>query len=98
MLRTQTRTHLLFLAPSLLLIFIFMVIPALFALYISFTNMALTGINALNYRLIGARNYIEQVTGRIADHREDCWLTDCFRICAGRFQCPLRRLNPYASS
>jgi multiple sugar transport system permease protein len=85
MLRSQTRTHLLFLAPSLLLIFVFMVIPALFAFYISFTNMALTGINALNYRLIGGRNYIKLLTDENFQH--SLWLTlqFAFGTIAGQF-------------
>jgi multiple sugar transport system permease protein len=58
MTRTWNRVLPLFLAPSLLMILVFTFGPALWALYVSFTNLALAGPNALNYKFIGLTNFI----------------------------------------
>ena len=42
----QLRLGILFMAPAFLVIAVFMLGPALWALYISFTNMSLTGAGA----------------------------------------------------
>jgi len=46
-----------FLAPALILIGLFLVWPALWALYQSFTNKALTGLTAMNPSFVGIDNY-----------------------------------------
>ncbi len=46
-----------FLAPALILIGLFLVWPALWALYQSFTNRALTGLTAMNPSFVGLDNY-----------------------------------------
>jgi multiple sugar transport system permease protein len=46
-----------FLAPSLLLLAVFVVWPAVWAVRISFTNYTLTGADALNHRWVGLDNY-----------------------------------------
>ncbi|MEZ4705819.1 MAG: sugar ABC transporter permease [Caldilineaceae bacterium] len=57
MTHTQNRILLLFLAPALLMIFIFTVIPSLWAIYISFTDLALAGPKAMDYTFTGLKNY-----------------------------------------
>ncbi|RIK43322.1 MAG: ABC transporter permease [Chloroflexi bacterium] len=57
MTRLQNRTLFLFLTPALLMITVFTLLPALWAVYISFTDLALAGPKALNYGFIGLRNY-----------------------------------------
>ena len=58
MTRVQNRILPLFLAPALLMLLVFTVLPALWSIYVSFTNLALTGPNALNYKIIGLANFI----------------------------------------
>lgn len=54
----QRRFLPLFLLPALLIILVFTLLPALWAVYISFTNLSLAGPNALNYSFIGLGNFI----------------------------------------
>jgi multiple sugar transport system permease protein len=73
MARTNNRLLLLFLTPALLMILIFTVLPGLWAIYVSFTDLALAGPKALDYTFIGLRNY-----GKLfADKRfyNSLWLT-----------------------
>jgi multiple sugar transport system permease protein len=58
MTRVQTRLLPIFLAPALLMILVFTLAPGLWAVYVSFTNLALAGSNALNYKFIGLDNFI----------------------------------------
>lgn len=51
------RQLLLILSPSLLLLIAFVIYPAVYSVYLSFTNEALTGAAALNPRFVGLRNY-----------------------------------------
>jgi multiple sugar transport system permease protein len=53
----DTLTVIAFLAPALILIGLFLVWPALWALYQSFTNRALTGLTAMNPSFVGIDNY-----------------------------------------
>lgn len=57
MTHTQNRTLLLFLVPALLMLFVFTVIPSLWAVYVSFTDLALAGPKALDYTFVGLKNY-----------------------------------------
>jgi multiple sugar transport system permease protein len=57
MTRIQTRIIPLFLIPAMLMILVFTLAPALWAIYVSFTNLALSGPNALNYTFTGLANY-----------------------------------------
>ncbi len=57
MVRSQNRLLLLFLTPALLMIVVFTILPALWAVYVSFTRMALAGPNALDMSFVGLRNY-----------------------------------------
>jgi multiple sugar transport system permease protein len=66
---------LLFLAPSLALLAIFTFLPALWAIAISLTNMALVGPEAIHPRMVGAANYAKL----LSDH-------DFYRSLAISFQ------------
>jgi len=59
MLHKQNRLLFLFLIPALLMLLIFTVAPALWAIYVSFTDLALAGPKAMNYTLVGFKNYIK---------------------------------------
>lgn len=62
MVRTQNKLFFFFLAPALISVLIFTVLPSIWAVAISFTNMALAGPNALDYTFIGVRNYVRLVS------------------------------------
>lgn len=47
----------LILLPSMLLLLAFVIYPAVYSVYLSFTNEALTGAGALKPRFVGIRNY-----------------------------------------
>ncbi|WP_234122064.1 carbohydrate ABC transporter permease [Clostridium hydrogenum] len=50
-----------FLAPALISIFIFTVLPIVYSVYMSFTNYSLNTVN--NYKLIGLQNYKSVISG-----------------------------------
>lgn len=52
----------LILAPSVLLLGVLVIYPALYSIYLSLTNEALSGPAALNPRFVGARNYVRLFT------------------------------------
>lgn len=47
----------LILLPSMVLLFAFVIYPAIYSIYLSFTNEALTGAGALHPRFVGFKNY-----------------------------------------
>jgi multiple sugar transport system permease protein len=57
MLHRQNRLLFLFLIPALAMLLIFTVAPALWAVYVSFTDLALAGPKALDYTFVGLKNY-----------------------------------------
>jgi multiple sugar transport system permease protein len=57
--RKRLRTGILFMAPAFLVIVVFMLGPAFWSLYISFTNMALTGVGAQNPQWVGLQNFTQ---------------------------------------
>ena len=59
MTQLRSRTLVLFLAPALLMLLVFTVSPSLWAIYISFTDLALTGPKAMNSTFIGLKNYLK---------------------------------------
>lgn len=59
MTRIQSKTLFLFLAPALFMILLFTILPALWAIYVSFTDLALSGPKAMNFKFIGLGNYIK---------------------------------------
>lgn len=56
--RKQLRTSILFMAPAFLVITIFMLGPAFWSIYISLTDMALTGIGAGSVQFVGVQNFL----------------------------------------
>ena len=65
--RLSELSLLIFMIPAMILILAFVIFPAAWAIYISFTNQTLIGPNARNYSFIGLENY----TQLFAD--EDFW-------------------------
>jgi multiple sugar transport system permease protein len=55
--RRAERQLLIILLPSRVLLLAFVIYPALYSVYLSFTNEALTGAAALRPRFVGLRNY-----------------------------------------
>lgn len=68
MAHTQNRILWLFLTPALLMIFVFTVIPSAWAIYVSFTDLALAGPKALDYTFVGLKNYIKLFSDRNFHH------------------------------
>ena len=58
----------LFLLPALLMLFVFTVIPSLWAVYVSFTDLALAGPKALDYTFVGLKNYVKLFNDRNFHH------------------------------
>ncbi|MBO9198015.1 sugar ABC transporter permease [Rhizobium sp. 16-449-1b] len=56
--RRVERQLLVILLPSLVLLLAFVIYPAVYSVYLSFTNEALTGAAALRPRFVGIRNYM----------------------------------------
>ncbi len=56
--RLSELSLLVFMLPALVLMFMFVIFPAAWAIYISFTNQSLIGPNARNYSFIGLDNYV----------------------------------------
>src|SRR5213082_846934 len=55
----QLRLGILFMAPAFLIITIFMLGPAFWAIYSSFTNMSLTGAGAATPQWVGLQNFVQ---------------------------------------
>lgn len=73
MLHAQNRLLLLFLLPALAMLLIFTVVPSLWAIYISFTDLALAGPKAMDYSFVGLKNYIKLFGDRTFHH--SVWLS-----------------------
>ena len=56
--RRQLRTSFFFMAPAFIVILIFMIGPAIWAIYVSFTNMSLTGAGAAVPQWVGTDNFV----------------------------------------
>lgn len=57
--RLSELSLLLFMLPAFILVMIFVIVPAVWAIIISFTNQSLLGPNAKNFTFIGFDNYIK---------------------------------------
>ncbi|MEN9936116.1 MAG: Inner rane transporter permease protein YcjO [Chloroflexota bacterium] len=55
--RLERTTIFLFLTPALLILLTFTILPAVWAIYVSFTDRALTGVKAVEWGVVGLRNY-----------------------------------------
>lgn len=62
MTEAQNRRLIFFLFPALLMLLVFTVAPALWAIYISFTDLALAGPKAMNFDFVGLKNYAKLFT------------------------------------
>lgn len=60
--RKHIRTGILFMTPALLVTLLFMIGPAIWSIYISFTNMSLTGAGALAPQWVGTQNFAQILT------------------------------------
>ncbi|MCA9903350.1 MAG: sugar ABC transporter permease [Anaerolineae bacterium] len=49
----------LLMVPAMVLVIAFVIVPALWAIYISFTNQSLVGVNARNFSFVGLDNYVK---------------------------------------
>lgn len=67
--RRSERTMLaLFLGPAVIIVLIFTIMPALWAIYVSFTNRALTGARSVTYDFVGMANYVKLLSNEIFLH------------------------------
>jgi multiple sugar transport system permease protein len=57
--RKQLRLGIYFMAPAFLIIAVFMLGPAFWGVYISFTNMSLTGAGAATPQWVGLQNFVQ---------------------------------------
>jgi len=57
--KTRFRLWIVPLLPAFVLLGVFFVLPAIWAVYISFTNMALTGPTALHWNFVGLHNFYQ---------------------------------------
>lgn len=55
--KRKIKTAILFLLPSLLLIFVFFALPVFVTIFYSFTNKTLVGVKAINWDFVGIENY-----------------------------------------
>jgi multiple sugar transport system permease protein len=56
--RSERNMLFIFLVPAVLTVFVFTILPALWAIGVSFTDRALTGERAVTYGYVGISNYI----------------------------------------
>ncbi len=78
MTHVQNRRLMLFLMPALLMLFVFTVIPSVWAIYVSFTDLALAGPKALDYTFVGLKNYVKLFSDRNFHH--SLWLSIQYTI------------------
>ena len=69
--RSERVILILFLVPALALLTLFMLGPAFYAIYLSFTNKALSGLGALHTEFVGFKNY-QRLFGD-SDFRDAVW-------------------------
>lgn len=67
--RRSERTMLaLFLGPAVIIVLIFTILPAFWAIYVSFTNRSLTGERSVIYEFVGIANYVKLLSNEIFLH------------------------------
>ena len=71
--RINNNSLFLFLLPALIILVVFTLLPSLWAIYVSFTDLALAGPKAMNYGFIGLRNYVELFNDR--NFHNSLWLS-----------------------
>ena len=84
--RRSERTMLaLFLGPAVIIVLIFTILPALWAVYVSFTNRALTGERSVAYDFVGIANYVKLLSNEIFLHSISLTLWYTFWTTIGQF-------------
>ena len=84
--RRSERTMLaLFLGPAVIIVLIFTILPALWAIYVSFTNRALTGERSIAYDFVGIANYVKLLSNEIFLHSISLTLWYTFWTTVGQF-------------
>ena len=84
--RRSERTMLaLFLGPAVIIVFVFTILPALWAIYVSFTNRALTGERSVAYDFVGIANYVKLLSNEIFLHSISLTLWYTFWTTIGQF-------------
>ena len=84
--RRSERTMLaLFLGPAVIIVFVFTILPALWAIYVSFTNRALTGERSVAYDFVGIANYVKLLSNEIFLHSISLTLWYTFWTTVGQF-------------
>lgn len=84
--RRSERTMLaLFLGPAVIIVLIFTILPALWAIYVSFTNRALTGERSVAYDFVGIANYVKLLSNEIFLHSISLTLWYTFWTTVGQF-------------
>lgn len=78
MIHTRNRLLFLFLVPALLMLLVFTVLPSLWAIYISFTDLALAGPKAMDYTFVGLKNYVKLFSDSSFHH--SLWLSIQYTI------------------
>lgn len=76
--RINNNSLFLFLLPALIILVVFTLLPSLWAIYVSFTDLALAGPKAMNYGFIGLRNYVELFNDR--NFHNSLWLSIQYTI------------------
>jgi len=82
---SQRRVLYLFLLPALLLLLIFYILPALWAIGVSFTDLALTGPKAMDYSFVGLKQYIRLFSDEEFYHSLELSLLYAAGTIAGQF-------------
>jgi multiple sugar transport system permease protein len=75
----------LFLGPAVIIVLIFTILPALWAIYVSFTNRALTGERSVAYDFVGIANYVKLLSNEIFLHSISLTLWYTFWTTVGQF-------------
>ena len=84
--RRSERTMLaLFLGPAVIIVLIFTILPAFWAIYVSFTNRALTGERSVAYDFVGIANYVKLLSNEIFLHSISLTLWYTFWTTVGQF-------------
>lgn len=84
--RRSERTMLaLFLGPAVIIVLIFTILPAFWAIYVSFTNRALTGERSVAYDFVGIANYVKLLSNEIFLHSISLTLWYTFWTTIGQF-------------
>lgn len=83
--RSERNLLYVFLLPAVLIVFVFTILPALWSVYVSFTDRALTGERAVVYHFVGISNYVRLFTNETFQHSVSLTLWYTLWTNAGQF-------------